>query len=73
MQDRIVDFITRHSKVEAETFREMMMNTSELVMDVGSVVEGEDAVKLGLIDSLGGLGDALECLYDMIENSPQRY
>ena len=73
MQDRIIDFITRHSNINGDTFREMMMNTSELVMDVGSVVEGEDAVKLGLIDSLGGLGDALECLYDMIESSPQRY
>jgi ClpP class serine protease len=42
-------------------------------MDVGSVVEGREAVELGLIDSLGSLGDAMECLYDMIENTGKRY
>lgn len=45
------------------------MKKDELVMDVGSVVDGDTAVREGLIDSLGGLSDAVECLYDMIENS----
>ncbi len=49
------------------------MNTEELVLDVGSVVEGEKAVELGLIDSIGSLGDAMDCLYDMIENTEKRY
>ena len=44
------------------------MKKDELVMDVGSVVDGDTAVKEGLIDSLGGLSDAIQCLYDMIEN-----
>ena len=56
-----------------EDYRRLLMNTEELVMDVGSVVEGEKAVELGLIDSLGGLSDAMQCLYDMIEKSDRRY
>ena len=54
-------------------FRTLLMNTEELVLDVGSVVEGEKAVNLGLIDSIGSLGDAMDCLYDMIENTEKRY
>ena len=50
-----------------------MMNTEELTMDVGSVVDGAKAAELGLIDSLGSLGDAMDCLYDMIENTEKRY
>lgn len=73
MQDRIVSFVTKNSSVSEEKFRELMMNTEELVLDVGSVVEGEKAVELGLIDSLGSLGDAMDCLYDMIENTDKRY
>jgi ClpP class serine protease len=49
------------------------MNTKELVMDVGSVVEGEKAVEIGLIDRLGGLSDAIESLYELIEISEKRY
>lgn len=73
MQDRIVSFVTKNSSVSEEKFRELMMNTEELVLDVGSVVEGEKAVELGLIDSLGSLGDAMDCLYNMIENTDKRY
>lgn len=73
MQDRIVGFVTKNSSVSEEKFRELMMNTEELVLDVGSVVEGEKAVELGLIDSLGSLGDAMDCLYKMIENTDKRY
>ena len=50
-----------------------MLNTQELVLDVGSVVEGEKAVEIGIIDELGGLSNAMECLYSMIENSEKRY
>lgn len=73
MQDRIVNFILRNSNVREEDFRQLLTNTEELVLDVGSVVEGEKAVELGLIDSLGSLSDAMECLYDMIEHSEKRY
>ena len=62
MQDRIIHFITDNSRVLESDLRNLMMNTEELVLDVGSVIEGEDAVKLGLIDELGGLGDAMDCL-----------
>lgn len=73
MQDRIVNFVVSNSSISEETFRKLLMNTSELVMDVGSVVEGKEAVEIGLIDRLGGLSDAVECLYEMIENSERRY
>ena len=73
MQDRIVRFVTKNSSITEENFRTLLMNTQELVLDVGSVVEGEKAVELGLIDSLGSLGDAMDCLYDMIENTEKRY
>ena len=67
MQDRIINFVTRNSHINADRFKELMMKKDELVMDVGSVVDGETAVKEGLIDSLGGLSDAVECLYSLIE------
>ena len=73
MQDRIVRFVTKNSRITEEDFRTLLMNTEELVLDVGSVVEGEKAVELGLIDSIGSLGEAMDCLYDMIENTEKRY
>ena len=73
MQDRIVSFITRNSRISAEELRRLTMNTGELVLDVGTVLEGEKAVELGLIDSLGSLGDAMDSLYGMIENTEKRY
>ena len=73
MQDRIVRFVTKNSGITEKDFRTLLMNTEELVLDVGSVVEGEKAVELGLIDSIGSLGDAMDCLYDMIENTEKRY
>ncbi|MBQ8296833.1 MAG: ATP-dependent Clp protease proteolytic subunit [Ruminococcus sp.] len=73
MQDRIINFVTGNSSIREEDFRRLMMNTQELVLDVGSVVEGSKAVELGLIDELGGLSDAMQCLYDMIENTEKRY
>lgn len=73
MQDRIVNFVLKNSNIKEEEFRRLMMNTEELVLDVGSVLEGEKAVEFGLIDELGGLSDAMECLYDLIENTEKRY
>lgn len=68
MQERIINFVTKNSGMSASRFKELMMKKDELVMDVGSVVDGDTAVKEGLIDSLGGLSDAVQCLYDMIES-----
>ncbi len=73
MQDRIINFVTSNSSISEENFRNLMMNTQELVLDVGSVLEGKKAVEFGLIDELGGLSDALECLYNIIENTEKRY
>ena len=62
MQDRIVNFVENNSKISAANFRSLMMKTGELVMDVGTVLDGEGAVECGLVDSLGGLCDALDYL-----------
>ena len=68
MQERILDFITSHSNAEKETLRALMMDTDELANDVGSIVDGNRAVDIGLIDRLGGLGEAVAELKRMIES-----
>ncbi len=65
MQNRIVDFVVRHSGIERQRFTELMMCPDELATDLGSVVEGEEAVREGLIDQIGGLSDALASLRQM--------
>lgn len=67
MQERIVKFVTKNSRISADRFTSLMMQTGELVMDVGTVLNGEDAVAEGLIDSLGGLSDAMACLNELIK------
>ncbi len=67
MQERITDFVVKNSNLTAERFRELLMNTGEMVTDVGSVLAGERAVREGLINSLGSLSDAVEKLYNIIE------
>ena len=67
IQDRICDFVIRNSGISRKDFEHLMLNTGEMAADVGSVIYGEEAVELGLIDRIGGLSDALECLYGMIE------
>ena len=69
MQDRIVRFVTDNSRISEERFRELMMATGELAMDVGTSIDGETAVSEGLIDNLGGLSDAIQCLYRLIEET----
>ena len=66
IQEQIADFVTSNSRVERGKFLELMMRTGELATDVGTIVYGKEAVHLGLIDELGGLSDALECLHRMI-------
>lgn len=67
MQDRIARFVENNSQITAEEFRALMMKTGELIMDVGTVLDGEEAVKCGLVDELGGLSDALDYLETVIE------
>jgi len=67
IQDRIVRFVTRNSRIQEQKFLDLMLNTGELAADVGSVIDGEEAVALGLIDRLGGLSDALAYLHEEIE------
>lgn len=66
MQERIVRFVSENSNISPARFRELMLATGELVMDVGTVLDGENAVKEGLIDSIGNLKDAMSYLYSMI-------
>ncbi len=68
MQERITDFVVRNSGITAQRFTSLMMNTGELVTDVGTTLSGEKAADEKLIDSIGTLNDVLECLYKMIEN-----
>lgn len=69
MQERITNFVTTNSDITPNRFGELMMNVGEMVTDVGSVLDGENAVKEGLIDSIGSLSDAIEALYTMIDNN----
>lgn len=69
MQDRVVQFIARNSRITEEQFRDLMMRTGELTRDIGTNVIGHDAIKYGLIDEVGGLGKALKKLNDLIEKS----
>ena len=66
MQERIVGFITSHSRVSRDELNRLMMATDQLATDVGSIVSGVEAVECGLIDRIGGLSDALSALKDMI-------
>jgi ATP-dependent protease ClpP protease subunit len=68
MQDRILDFVANHSKISAERLRELMMKTDEIATDVGSIIDGRQAVEEGIIDEIGGLSDALRTLIKMSEN-----
>ena len=69
IQEQIADFVTGNSRVDREKFLELMMRTGELATDVGTIVYGKEAVRLGLIAALGGLRAALECLHRMIRAS----
>ena len=65
IQEQIVDFVTANSKISREAFEGYMMATGEMATDVGTILYGREAVASGLIDKLGGLHDALECLHKM--------
>lgn len=67
MQERVVQFVCKKSRVTPDKFKELMLKTGELANDVGTVLFGEEATKIGLIDSIGGLAEALDKLYELIE------
>ena len=69
MQERIVDFVARNSRISAEKFRELMLSVGDMANDVGSVIYGKEAVALGIIERIGGLSDAMESLYRQIEEN----
>ena len=71
MQQRITGFVASHSGMTEKRYTELMLHTGELVMDMGTVLDGRRAVKEKLIDELGGLSDALQWLYGEIENQQQ--
>lgn len=72
MQDRIIKFVTKHSSISEERFRSLMFKTGDLARDIGTVLIGKDAVDVGLIDSVGGLGKALSKLNSMIAEKNAR-
>lgn len=66
-QDRVIGFVTSHSGISDRQMRQYMMNTGELARDIGTVLAGDEAVKCGLIDEVGGLAEALASLHQMID------
>ena len=72
LQESIVRFVAAHSQIRAETFRELMLRTDEMANDVGSVLYGEDAVALGLMQQVGTLKDALQALYSAIDEDKKQ-
>ena len=71
-QDRITRFLAEHSHMTQKRIEELMLNQTELVKDVGTLLEGRDAVREGLIDEVGGMSDALNKLHEMIDRSRQK-
>lgn len=72
MQERVVNFVSTHSKITKEKFRELMLKTGELANDVGTVLFGEEAARSGLIDQVGGLSEAISKLNELIETKKRR-
>ena len=72
IQERITQFVVNNSRVKREDFTKLMLQTGELAADVGSVIYGEEAVEIGLIDEIGGLSQALACLHGMIEDAREK-
>lgn len=69
MQERIIEFIVRNSRADGNTVRRLMTATDDMTTDIGTVIDGREAVNYGIIDHVGGLGDAVRELKDMIRKS----
>ena len=72
MQDRITTFVAQNSNISKERYNQLVLNTGELVMDIGTILEGEEAVEEGLIDEVGTVSDAIDALYSMIKDSKSK-
>ena len=72
VQDQILDFVTAHSKISKAQLLHYMMATDEIATDVGTVLYGQEAVDCGLIEQMGSLGDALDCLHELIAQNQQK-
>ena len=72
VQERIVQFVTKNSRIKRERFTEMMLKTGELAADVGTIISGQQAVADGLVDQLGGLSDALDWLHIQIDKNRRK-
>ena len=71
-QDRITAFVAEHSFMTQERMEELMLDTTQLVKDVGTMLDGKEAVREGLINEVGGISQALKKLSDMIENGEMK-
>ena len=69
MQDRIINFMVENSKAKEEKLRELIMKPDEIATDMGSIIDGKEAVRIGLIDRIGGISDALSTLKEMIDKN----
>lgn len=69
MQERINTFVSNNSKISQQRYNQLAMNTQQLVLDVGTILEGQEAVDEGLIDQIGTIRDALDKLYDIIDST----
>ena len=67
IQDRIINFVVNHSKIDYNSFRDLMLDTHQLAKDVGSILVGEETVKKGIIDEVGGIKEALSRINSMID------
>lgn len=72
IQEQIADFVTANSSISKKQFEQYMMATGEMATDVGTILYGKEAVASGLIDKLGGLNDALNCLHKMIDKQKSK-
>ena len=72
IQNRIVQFVCSHCKIKQERFEKLMLETGFLTKDVGSVLVGEEAVKEGIIDEVGGIREAMKKIYDLMGKTSDR-
>lgn len=71
VQERVIGFVTKHAKITADRLRGIMLETDEIANDIGTILFGEEAVRCGLIDGVGGLSEALDALYKMIDGKKE--
>ena len=72
IQDRITGFVSSHSKIKEQRFLELMMETKMLTKDVGTVLVGEEIVKEGLVDAIGGMKEAIQKLHELIDRAEEK-